>query len=148
MHKSPSVSQTGSPVKIVPESNLPMPDLIAYARSLIGTPYKYGGTSPDSGFDCSGYVGDVFQHTAGVRLPRSSSDISKKGSALERTALQPGDLVFFNTLKKKFSHVGIYLGDNQFIHAPSNSGKVRIDDMTEPYWKKSYDGARRISAPQ
>ena len=122
-------------------------DIPTYSKSLIGTPYKFGGTSPDSGFDCSGFVADVFRHTAGVTMPRSTSEINHAGHAIRADELRSGDLVFFNTLKKKFSHVGIYLGDNQFIHAPSKGGKVRIDDMSEAYWKKNYDGARRINLP-
>ena len=80
-------------------------------------------------------------------MPRSTSAINHPGGAIRAEELRSGDLVFFNTLKKKFSHVGIYLGDNQFIHAPSKGGKVRIDDMSEAYWKKNYDGARRINLP-
>lgn len=120
-------------------------DIPEYAKSLIGTPYKFGGMSPDTGFDCSGFVGDVFRHTAGVSMPRTTAEISKAGVAITATDLRSGDLVFFNTLKKKFSHVGIYLGDSRFIHAPSKGGKVRIDDMGETYWKKNYDGARRVN---
>jgi cell wall-associated NlpC family hydrolase len=127
---------------------IPAPEVIAYARSLLGVPYKYGGSSPDSGFDCSGLVGDVFRHTIGLSLPRSSYEMSRVGEHVDASELQPGDLVFFNTLQKKFSHVGIYLEEGRFIHAPSkNTGKVRIDDIKEDYWKKHYDGARRLSAP-
>lgn len=123
-------------------------DIPAYSQSLIGTPYKYGGTSPDSGFDCSGFVGDVFRHTADINLPRRTNEISRIGNAIKVEELRSGDLVFFNTLKKKFSHVGIYLGDGQFIHAPSTGGKVRIENMRTAYWKKNYDGARRINLPR
>lgn len=120
-------------------------DIPEYAKSLIGTPYKFGGTSPDQGFDCSGFVGDVFRHTAGVSMPRTTAQISKVGLELTPADLRSGDLVFFNTLKRKFSHVGIYLGDDRFIHAPSGGGKVRIDKMSDAYWKKNYDGARRVN---
>ncbi len=116
-----------------------------YAKSLIGTPYKFGGTSPDTGFDCSGFVGDVFRHTAGVSMPRTTAGIGKAGFAITAADLRSGDLVFFNTLKKKFSHVGIYLGDDRFIHAPSKGGKVRVENMNDAYWKKNYDGARRVN---
>jgi cell wall-associated NlpC family hydrolase len=120
-------------------------DIPTYSKSLIGTPYKFGGTSPDSGFDCSGFVADVFRHTAGITIPHSTSEINHIGRAIRAEELRSGDLVFFNTLKKKFSHVGIYLGDDRFIHAPSKGGKVRIENMSDAYWKKNYDGARRIN---
>jgi cell wall-associated NlpC family hydrolase len=116
-----------------------------YARNLLGTPYKYGGNSPDTGFDCSGFVDYVFRHTVGIRLPRSSYEISHLGHAVKRGELSTGDLVFFNTLHRKFSHVGIYLGNERFIHAPSSGGKVRTEDMREAYWQSHYDGARRIA---
>jgi len=120
-------------------------NLTAYASSLLGAPYKYGGNSPATGFDCSGFVGHVFRHTAGIKLPRSSDDISHIGQAIGKGDLREGDLVFFNTLQRKFSHVGIYLGDDRFIHAPSSGGSVRTENMREDYWKKHYDGARRIT---
>lgn len=119
--------------------------IAAYARSLLGTPYKYGGNSPDSGFDCSGFVDHVFRHTLGIRLPRSSYEISHIGRTVSADDLRTGDLVFFNTLHRKFSHVGIYLGDDRFIHAPSSGGIVRTENMRDVYWKKHYDGARRIT---
>jgi cell wall-associated NlpC family hydrolase len=120
--------------------------LTSYARSLVGIPYKYGGNSPDTGFDCSGFVGHVFRHTLGINLPRSSEEISHLGQAISTGNLRVGDLVFFNTLHRKFSHVGIYLGNDRFIHAPSSStGSVRTEDMRESYWNRHYDGARRIT---
>ena len=137
----PTVTQELTPT----DKKILFEDIPAYAKSLIGTPYKFGGTSPDTGFDCSGFVGDVFRHTAGVSMPRTTSEISKFGFAIATADLRSGDLVFFNTLKKKFSHVGIYLGDDRFIHAPSTKGTVRIDNMSDKYWKKNYDGARRVN---
>lgn len=121
-------------------------DVTSYARSLIGIPYKYGGNSPDGGFDCSGFVDHVYRHTLGVGLPRSSDKISRFGRPVSTGHLRPGDLVFFNTLRRKYSHVGIYLGSDQFIHAPSSGGRVRIENMREPYWEKRYNGARRITS--
>lgn len=125
-------------------SSAEMNELTDYARSLIGTPYKYGGMSPDTGFDCSGFVGHVFKEKLGKNLPRSSAEISHTGIAQKSTLLQPGDLVFYNTLHKTYSHVGIYLGDGQFIHSPSKGKLVSIVNMDEPYWRKRYNGARRI----
>ncbi len=120
-------------------------NLTSYARSLIGVPYKYGGNSPKVGFDCSGFVDHVFRHTLRINLPRSSDEISRIGQPISISNLRIGDLVFFNTLRQKFSHVGIYLGSDRFIHAPSSGGSVRTENMLEPYWKTHYDGARRIT---
>lgn len=121
-----------------------MNDLTEYALSLTGTPYKYGGMSPDSGFDCSGFVGHVYKEKLGKSLPRSSHEISRVGVAQKSGNLRPGDLVFYNTLNKAYSHVGIYLGDGQFIHSPSRGKAVSIVNMSEPYWRKRYNGARRV----
>lgn len=118
--------------------------LIAYARSLIGTPYLYGGNSPQRGFDCSGFVDHVFLHETNIRLPHSSREISRHGAAVSKKNLRSGDLVFFNTARSKFSHVGIYLGADRFIHAPSSGGEVRVENMRDDYWRRSYNGARRI----
>jgi cell wall-associated NlpC family hydrolase len=128
-----------------PDSDAAAKNLTSYARSLIGIRYKYGGNSPDTGFDCSGFVGHVFRHTLGIKLPRGSDEISHIGQAISTGDLRIGDLVFFNTLQHKFSHVGIYLGSDRFIHAPSSGGSVRTENMREAYWKKHYDGARRIT---
>jgi cell wall-associated NlpC family hydrolase len=121
-----------------------MEELTEYALSLSGTPYKYGGTSPDSGFDCSGFVGYVFKHSLGKSLPRSSEAISRIGLSQKPENLKPGDLVFYNTLHKPYSHVGIYLGDGQFIHSPSRGKSVSIVNMNEDYWRARYNGARRL----
>jgi cell wall-associated NlpC family hydrolase len=119
-----------------------------YALSLIGTPYKYGGNHPETGMDCSGFVSHVYGQIAGIQLPRSSLEISQHGEPLEPADLQPGDLVFFNTLNRAFSHVGVYLGENRFIHASSSqTGAVMLSDMTQPYWSKRFDGARRLLVP-
>ncbi len=118
------------------------------AMSLVGIHYKLGGTSPENGLDCSGLVRYVFREANGTELPRTSSEISRVGEKIDKKDLQPGDLVFFNTLKRAFSHVGIYLGDNQFIHAPSSGGAVRVDSMDLAYWKARFNGARRIADAQ
>lgn len=114
--------------------------------SLIGIHYRYGGNSPEHGLDCSGLVRYVFKEAQGAELPRTSEEISKLGEAVNKQDLQPGDLVFFNTLKRTFSHVGIYLGDDKFIHAPSSGGTVRIENMDLSYWRQRFDGARRIAS--
>ena len=115
------------------------------ALTFIGVRYKRGGTTPETGFDCSGFVGHVFREGMGLILPRTSREISQTGEVIKKAELQPGDLVFFNTMRKTFSHVGIYLGEGQFIHSPRSGGKVRIEDMRESYWAKRYEGARRVS---
>lgn len=129
----------------VQHGNAATNSLMSYAQSLIGTPYKYGGNSPDSGFDCSGFIGHVFQHSQGIRLPRSTNEIRYAGKPVRNNGLHVGDLVFFNTLKREFSHVGIYLGDDRFIHAPSSGGSVRVENMQDNYWRHRYNGARRIT---
>jgi len=118
----------------------------SYARSLIGVPYKYGGSTPETGFDCSGFVSYVYKQSIGLSLPRSTRLLSQEGKPIMSSQLREGDLVFFDTNKRSFSHVGIYLGDERFIHAPSSGGSVRIVDMSSPYWKKHYNGARRITS--
>jgi cell wall-associated NlpC family hydrolase len=118
--------------------------LINNAMQLIGVRYRWGGNTPQSGLDCSGFVRYVFNDTFGFLLPRKSAQMSKVGLQIRKDELQPGDLVFFNTMRHAFSHVGIYVGDNKFIHAPSKGKAIRVDDMTKVYWEKRYNGARRV----
>ena len=121
-----------------------MNDLVIYAMSLADTPYRYGGNSADSGFDCSGFVGHVYRQTLGVSLPRTSREISRVGTPVSRSDLRPGDLVFYNTLRASFSHVGIYIGDGKFVHSPKSGDRVRVEQMQMRYWQERFDGARRI----
>jgi cell wall-associated NlpC family hydrolase len=123
-------------------------ELAIHAMGMIGIRYKYGGDVPESGLDCSGLVRYVFMEVFGKELPRTSQEISQVGKHVDPRDLQPGDLVFYNTLRRSFSHVGIYLGDNKFVHAPSAGGKVRIESMDVGYWRKRFNGARRISEPE
>jgi len=120
-------------------------EIVLRALSFIGVRYKYGGTTPDTGFDCSGLIRYVFNQATGKSLPGNAREISQVGASIDRTELQPGDLVFFNTLRRPFSHVGIYLGDSRFVHAPSRGGKVEIVDMSDRYWQTRYNGARRLA---
>lgn len=122
----------------------PRSELLLRALGLVGVPYRYGGRSPETGFDCSGLVHYVFSG-AGLFLPRRAQDMSRVGEPVRRRDLSPGDLVFFDTLREPYSHVGIYLGENRFIHAPSNGGRVEIVSMTERYWTRRYNGARRVT---
>ena len=119
-------------------------DLSLQALSMLGIRYKRGGNSPESGLDCSGLGGYVFKEVLGMDLPRTSAELSNVGTPVEPSDLQPGDLVFYNTVRRSFSHVGIYLGDNKFIHAPTSGGKVRIETTEVGYWKSRFNGARRI----
>ena len=116
------------------------------ALDLIGIKYLRGGSNPLTGFDCSGLVDHVFRATLGMILPRSSHDLSKAGTPISKTDLEPGDLVFFDTMRRAFSHVGIYLGDHMFVHAPRPGQAVGVADLRDRYWAKRYDGARRIDS--
>ncbi|MBI1173717.1 MAG: peptidoglycan endopeptidase [Sideroxydans sp.] len=120
-------------------------DLAFYAMSLAGTPYRYGGESPQTGFDCSGFVRYVFRHSLGLALPRTTQQMSRLGRPVSASQLRPGDLVFYHTLRRAYSHVGIYLGDNRFVHAPSSGKSVEVVRMDTDYWQERYNGARRIS---
>jgi len=119
-------------------------DVASHALQFLGVPYRYGGDTPENGFDCSGLVWRVFHQAAGISLPRQARAMSEAGEAVTREALRPGDLVFFNTLRRPYSHVGIYLGEQRFIHAPAQGGVVEIAGMRERYWRERFDGARRV----
>lgn len=115
------------------------------ALSMIGTPYKFGGNKPEKGMDCSGFVRHVYKESAEVNLPRTAKDMSKTGEEIAEADLQPGDLVFFNTLKKPFSHVGIYAGNGEFVHASSQRSKqVTVSRLRDTYWSSRFNGARRV----
>lgn len=114
------------------------------ALNYLGVRYKRGGSSPETGFDCSGFVKHLYNETLGMVLPHNAKAIAQQGAPVDMTELKPGDLVFFNTMRRAFSHVGIYLGDNLFIHAPRAGKRVRIEDMSDRYWSRRYNGARRI----
>ncbi len=120
--------------------------IIDRARDLIGIRYRRSGDKPQTGFDCSGFVAYVYREGLGLVLPHRSREISKEGTPVSKDELEPGDLVFFNTMRRTFSHVGIYLGDHMFIHAPRTGETVRIDNLQKHYWAKRYNGARRVSA--
>lgn len=119
-------------------------DVVSYAQSLLGTPYHYGGDSPSTGFDCSGFVRHVYYHTQGISLPHNAKGISQNGKPISASNLRPGDLVFYNTLGRSYSHVGIYIGSDRFIHSPHSGKTVEIVDMSQDYWRKRFNGARRI----
>ena len=115
-----------------------------FALSLVGIEYRYGGETPDRGLDCSGLIRYVFQELTGVTLPRTAQELSRLGKRVTTRELEPGDLVFFNTRRFPNSHVGIYLGGDRFIHAPSRGGEVGVAMFSDRYWQKRYNGARRL----
>ena len=119
-------------------------ELALHALSHVGIPYRYGGNSPDNGFDCSGLVQYVYGQGAGLALPRNTQAMSEIGAPVEAGELAPGDLVFFDTMRRPYSHVGIYLGEYRFIHAPTTGGAVELVDMRDRYWQTRFNGARRL----
>jgi len=116
------------------------------AMQMLGIRYRWGGDDPSVGFDCSGLVAYAAEQSLGLRLPRRADEIARLGQPVDRSELQAGDLVFFNTLGRRYSHVGIYLGEGRFVHAPSAGGVVRVERMDMHYWAKRYNGARRLMA--
>ena len=118
------------------------------AMSLVGVPYRWGGNTPEAGFDCSGLVRYVVDRAASVNLPRTTADMSVRGESIEPDEVAPGDLIFFNTTGRPHSHVGIYVGKLRFVNAPSTGGTVRLDYLTNPYWAKRFDGIRRVAPPK
>ena len=123
-------------------------NMVLKAMNFLGVPYRRGGSDESSGFDCSGFTRHIVEASIGTLLPRRVDDQAKAPGlvAVKRQELKPGDLVFFNTLKRTFSHVGIYIGEGKFIHAPRPGGEVRVEDMGFKYWAKRFTGARRIEA--
>jgi cell wall-associated NlpC family hydrolase len=121
-------------------------ELVVAAMGSLGVPYRRGGNTFESGYDCSGFVRALYQQTAGLMLPRQAAQQAAATQQIERAELQPGDLVFFNTMNREFSHVGIYVGDYKFIHSPKPGAAVRIEDLRVNYWNRRFDGARRVLA--
>ena len=119
-------------------------DLVVTAMGFLGVPYRLGGTSAETGFDCSGFVRAIYSQTVGKVLPRVAAEQAQATKQIDREELKPGDLVFFNTMRRTFSHVGIYVGDGKFIHSPKPGAQVRVEDMTAGYWRTRFDGARRV----
>lgn len=118
-------------------------DLVLNAMGFLGVPYRRGG-SDDNGFDCSGFVRSMYEQTLGKALPRSAREQAEATEKIDKKDLQPGDLVFFNTMRQTFSHVGIYVGDNKFIHSPRPGKQVKVEDMRQSYWLSRFTGARRV----
>ena len=118
--------------------------LVFDAMGFLGVPYRRGGTNANTGFDCSGFVRSMFEQSVGKVLPRRASEQAAATEKIDKQDLKPGDLVFFNTMRQTFSHVGIYVGDNKFIHSPKPGQQVRVDDMRQAYWERRFTGARRV----
>ena len=119
-------------------------DLVVTAMGFLGVPYRRGGNDADTGFDCSGFVRSMYERTVGLVLPRLAKDQAAATQPIDKQELKPGDLVFFNTMKRAFSHVGIYVGEGKFIHSPKPGAQVRVEDMHQAYWERRFDGARRV----
>lgn len=123
-------------------------DLVVNALGFLGVPYRLGGNSAETGFDCSGFVKAMYEQTVGLILPRRAEQQAAATQHIDRAELQPGDLVFFNTLRRTFSHVGIYIGEGKFIHSPKPGAQVRVENMGGSYWSRRFDGARRVMLTQ
>ena len=140
------------PVVVSVPSDFPSPmadDVLVRAIGLVGTPYRWGGNTPDSGFDCSGLIAYVYRNATGISLPRSTREmITLRGPNINRNQLQTGDLVFFATGGgSNVSHAGIYVGEGRFVHAPATGGTVKLDSLDKPYWQKAWLNAKRVIQP-
>ena len=119
-------------------------ELVVSAMGFLGVPYRRGGNSAETGFDCSGFVRAMYNKSVGLLLPRRAEEQAAATEKIDRSDLKPGDLVFFNTMRRAFSHVGIYIGDGKFIHSPRSGSEVRVEDMNGSYWQRRFNGARRV----
>lgn len=138
-------STGGPPLRTLPEAGSAESrghDIAMFALGLLETGYRFGGKNPEAGLDCSGMVSYVFDKAAGLRLSGSAADLARRGRTVERERLQPGDLVFFNTANRPYSHVGIYIGDGRFVHAPSTNGRVRADSLARGWFASRYEEGR------
>jgi len=144
----PARADEGASAEAAREATHAGAELVIRSLSLLGVRYRFGGNSPDTGLDCSGLVRHVYQGAIGLVLPRRAEEISRKGERVTLDQLRAGDLVFFNTLRRAFSHVGVYIGDNRFVHAPSAGGRVRVESIDTRYWLKRFSGARRLDVAE
>jgi cell wall-associated NlpC family hydrolase len=139
------VTEVTAPQSLADRALISAQELAMQAIGMIGIRYTFGGRNPDTGFDCSGLVRYVFDRVTGRSLPHNSFEMARMGTSVSQDELQPGDLVFFNTRGQRFSHVGIYVGEGRFIHAPSRGGRVHIVNMGDRYWVSRFNGARRLT---
>jgi len=144
---APSSRSAAAPAVAPPPVASGAPELVIAALNFLDVRYRRGGNSAAEGFDCSGFTRHVVASVLGLQLPRRSAEQAQRAGlpSVPRDALQPGDLVFFNTLRRAFSHVGIYIGDGRFIHSPRSGQQVRIETIDSPYWSRRFDGARRVA---
>ena len=141
-HSSPSITQNA--IASIEGYGTSVQNLVNEGMDYLGIRYRFGGNSPETGLDCSGLVQNVFRNALGLDLPRAARDMARLGEKVGMQDLKPGDLVFFNTMRRAFSHVGIYLGEGRFLHAPARGGEVRIEEMDKTYWLKRFNGGRRL----
>ncbi|WP_095078407.1 C40 family peptidase [Pseudomonas sp. Irchel s3h17] len=147
----PPAKVARAPVFAPSQSFSPVADDVLFrALGLVGTPYRWGGNTPDSGFDCSGLIGYVYRDAAGITLPRTTSEmIGMQAPSVGKTALQTGDVIFFATNGgSQVSHAGIYVGEGRFVHAPATGGTVKLDSLSKAYWQKAYLSAKRVLQPE
>lgn len=123
-------------------------ELVVHAIGFLGVPYLRGGNTAETGFDCSGFVKAIYEQTVGLILPRRAEQQAAATQNIDKKDLVPGDLVFFNTMRRAFSHVGIYIGDGKFIHSPKPGAEVRVESLAAAYWNRRFDGARRVDTVQ
>jgi cell wall-associated NlpC family hydrolase len=145
--KAPLAAQPESWQRQEPVAHAQRSEALLQTLLALGVEYRYGGRAPNQGFDCSGLVAHVFREAYGIQLPHNTLAQSELGVPISFTELEPGDLVFYNTLDRPFSHVGIYLGDSRFVHAPKTGSSVRVESLRTAYWSSRFDGARRIYPP-
>ncbi len=145
--KAPVVAQPESWQRREPVAHAQRSEALLQTLLALGVEYRYGGRAPNQGFDCSGLVAHVFREAYGIQLPHNTLAQSELGVPVSFAELEPGDLVFYNTLDRPFSHVGIYLGDSRFVHAPKTGSSVRVESLRTAYWSSRFDGARRIYPP-
>ena len=138
----PTTPESVPTASVRPHASVLGQEITLYALGLIDTGYRFGGKNPEAGLDCSGMVTYIFDRAAGLKLGGSAADIARRGRPVDRDDLRPGDLVFFNTRNAPFTHVGIYIGDDRFIHAPSTNWRVRIDQMNARYFAQRFNAAR------
>ncbi|KAF0865334.1 C40 family peptidase [Pseudomonas sp. LD120] len=150
-HAPPSAPVVRSPTFNASQAFSPVADDVLFrALGLVGTPYRWGGNTPDTGFDCSGLIAYVYRDVAGIALPRSTREmISMQAQSVGKNALQTGDLIFFATNGgSQVSHAGIYVGEGRFVHAPATGGTVKLDSLSKAYWQKAYLSAKRVLPPE
>lgn len=119
-------------------------EVVLYALGLLNIHYQFGGSNPDAGLDCSGMTAYIYREAVGIKLPHNALQQSQLGIAVNKNNLAPGDLVFFNTNGKSISHVGVYIGEGKFVHAPSTNGQIKVTKLSDSYFSSRYETARRI----